>query len=129
MGYDETCSWLGRGLIKPTMKFSTKDIQTKKINEGLIIDEYCSHIEGLPIDGAIAHSNASFGPKINKDFTELFFVLEGRVVIDVEGKRYELTKEELFILPANQKHTIRGYNAKIFIACSPAFKPENISTC
>lgn len=109
------------------MKFLKKDIQKKKISDSLVIDEYCSDRNDLPIDGAVAHfANTSFGPKINRNFTELFFVLKGRIAVEIDGKRHILNEHDIFIIPPDKTHTIHGYDAQVFIACSPMFNPKNV---
>ena len=111
------------------MLFSKKKIQQKVVQEGLVIGEYCtlSELGSLPIDGAIAlFTSGQLGPKINRGFTELFFVLEGKLEIEMDNRRVVLEKEDLFIMPKDRVHTLYGYNAKIFIVCSPPFDPNNM---
>jgi mannose-6-phosphate isomerase-like protein (cupin superfamily) len=108
------------------MYFSKKNLQTKKINNSLKVSEYCLREKNLPIDGAIAYLNGIFGLKINRKFHEMFFVISGKVKIDLEETEYMLEEEDLFIIPPDKAHTIYGYDAKIFIACTPQFNARNI---
>ena len=57
------------------MQFLWNNAGKKDINKNLVIYEICHNSHGLPIDGAIAELNGIFGPKINKTFTELFFII------------------------------------------------------
>jgi len=106
--------------------FSKKNVQTKELNDGLIIDEYCAKEKNLPIDGAMARFNGSFGPKVNKKFYELFLVISGKMKIDLEGTKYILEEGDIFILPPDKVHTTYGYAAKVFIACTPQFEAKNV---
>ena len=108
------------------MKFSKNGAKKKEISNALVVDEYCAHVPNLPIDGAVAYLDGSFGPKTNVNFTELLFVLKGKIVIQFDKNVYELYEEDMFIIPPNKKHSLNGSNAKIFIACAPGFRPENL---
>jgi len=111
------------------MFFSKNMAQIKKNSKNLKILEYCTPQDHshLPMDGAIAYfKTGSFGPKINRNFTELFFILEGALTIELEDQVFKLEKDDLFIIPTGKKHTLFGHNAKLFISCSPQFDPENM---
>lgn len=106
------------------MLFLKDNGKINQVAENLEVFEYCNIIESTEreMDGAIAYFKAgSFGPKINKGFTELFFMLEGELVIKLEGETFNLKKDDLFIMPKNKKHILYGYDAKIFISCTPPF--------
>jgi mannose-6-phosphate isomerase-like protein (cupin superfamily) len=109
------------------MKFSHNDVITKKFTDFLKVEEYRKSGEAYeyPMDGAIAYLDGEFGPKKNTTFTELFFVLEGEVVVKIDGKNDEvLKKEDMFIMDRDVVHTLIGKKAKMFIVCNPPFEPE-----
>ena len=54
------------------MKFLHKDSSCINITDDITLYEYCGDEAKLPIDGAYALINGSYGPKINKTFSELF---------------------------------------------------------
>jgi len=109
------------------MKFAKEYAQVKSFDNGVTVREYCQGVKDLPLDGAIAYfDNGVFGPKKNRVFAELFYVLKGTLMIDMDAQTYELAKGDMFIIPPGKAHTIYGIKAKVFIACSPAFDPKNV---
>lgn len=98
----------------------------KKINDSLRVYEMCHDKRKLPMDGAIAELNGVFGPKINKMFTELFFVISGMLIIEEDGKIYELKERDMYIVLPGKIHTLRGTNCSAFISCTPPFDPLNM---
>lgn len=111
------------------MKFSHKDSEIKHITDRIILNEYCADGLNLPIDGAYAQINGPFGPKINKTFTELFFVVAGTLKIEMNNTVHELNSKDLFIVPPNTKHKILGDTCEVFIACTPQFNVNEVEIC
>lgn len=59
------------------MKFSQSDVYLKNVF-GIKLTEYCTKIKNLPIDCAIAKfRNNEYPWKINHNFHEMFFILNG----------------------------------------------------
>ena len=109
------------------MKFAYKDIMTKKLTDKIKVEEYRKPDESCkyPMDAAIAYLDEQYGPKKNTGFTELFFMIEGELVIKIDGKEDEiLRKDDVFIMDKNVIHTIIGKKAKAFVVCNPPFYPE-----
>ena len=75
------------------MKFLHKDSIQKKITDQIILHEYCETVSNLPVDGAYAKINGPLGPKINKSFTELFFVISGKLQLAVVGVTHDLNEK------------------------------------
>ena len=101
------------------MKFCHKNTYEKKLADGLTVLEY----EKSPfnIDGAIAYLDGVFGPKKNKTFTELFYVVEGEVEIKSGNKIETLIKDDFYVMKPNITHILVGKKAKLFIVCNPPF--------
>ncbi len=110
------------------MKFLHKDSIIKNITDQIRLHEYCENASNLPIDGAYAKINGSLGPKINK-FTELFFVISGKLQLEVEGVMHELHEKDMYIVPPNTKHKMLGTACEVFIACSPQFNENDVAFC
>lgn len=108
------------------MKFSKDDRVEIRVNDKVVVFDYCNKEKNLPIDGAVAQLDGLYGPKLNKKFSELFYVLKGSMIIDVEGEESRLEKGDVFIVLPEKEHTIYGEGAKVFIACSPQFDPKNV---
>jgi mannose-6-phosphate isomerase-like protein (cupin superfamily) len=98
----------------------------KEINDCLKVYEMCHDKRNLSMDGAIAELNGVFGPKINKTFTELFFVISGKLVIEEDDKSYELKERDMYIVLPGKTHTLHGINCSMFISCTPPFDPLNM---
>ncbi len=111
------------------MKFLHKDSTIKNITDKIILYEYCENASNLLIDGAYAKINGSLGPKINKSFTELFFVISGKLQLEIEGVIHELHEKDMYIVPPNTKHKILGTACEVFIACSPQFNENDVKFC
>jgi len=112
------------------MKFSYDHAQRYAVSDYLEIVEYCSPKERLqvPLDGAVGYfKKGSFGPKVNTGFTELFFVLDGCLTIEIDTSVLHLKKEDMFIVPEGKVHTLHGDSARLFISCTPPFSPEKVS--
>jgi mannose-6-phosphate isomerase-like protein (cupin superfamily) len=108
------------------MKFLFKESKEIQITDQIILNEYCSDISNLAIDGAYAKINGPYGPKINTTFSELFFVITGKLRIDLNGEIHELNKKDFLIIPPNSKHKILGDHCEVFIACSPQFNINDV---
>ncbi len=108
------------------MKFPHKDSKRIQITDHIQLDEYCSSNLNLPIDGAYATINGSLGPKINKTFSELFFVISGTLMIEQEGEVHELGAKDMFIVKPNIKHKIIGTACEVFISCAPQFSMDEV---
>ncbi len=108
------------------MKFLHKNSIQKQISDDIILNEYCTNHINLPIDGAYAIINGALGPKINKSFTELFFVISGKLQIEQNNVIYELNEKDMFIVQPNVKHKINGFSCEVFISCAPQFNPDSI---
>ena len=69
------------------MKFAKNKRIKKQYHDGLTVYEYCPGDKKFSLDGAVAEfSKGVLGPKINKSFQELIFMLDGKVP-DVETQR------------------------------------------
>ena len=111
------------------MEFLYKDSKPKQITEHIILNEYCEGVTDLPIDGAYAQINGAFGPKINRTFSELFFVISGKLHLEVNDVLHTLTAKDMYIVPPNTKHKILGENCEAFISCSPQFNVQHMEMC
>jgi len=108
------------------MQFLWINAITKQVNDGLTISELCNNSQNLTMDGAVAELNGVFGPKINKTFTELFFVISGKLTIEENGQIYELKERDMYIISPGIKHTLHGVDCTVFISCTPPFNPNQI---
>ncbi|MBS3052722.1 MAG: AraC family ligand binding domain-containing protein [Candidatus Aenigmarchaeota archaeon] len=64
------------------------------------------------------------GFAINKVFEEIIFVLNGKGRITIDGKSYDLTKNDAVMLKPGKKYYYEG-DIKVLTFTSPAFKVEN----
>lgn len=111
------------------MKFLHKDSNCINITDNIILYEYCKHEANLAIDGAYALINGSYGPKINKIFSELFFVITGKLEIEYNNSIHLLQAKDILIVPPGIKHKIVGYESEVFISCAPQFDPNEVELC
>lgn len=108
------------------MKFLHKDSNRKNITDNIVLDEYCENESNLPIDGAYAKIDGYLGPKINKSFFELFFVISGKLQIEQDGTIHNLGEKDMYIVRPNTKHKIFGIECEVFISCSPQFNENDV---
>lgn len=106
------------------MKFFRNKAKVKALTPNLKVYEYCSEFNNLPIDAAIAELDGNFGPKINKNFTELFFIIAGKLVVFEDDIKHELNIHDVYIMLPEKKHSLYGEKCTFFISCAPQFKPE-----
>jgi mannose-6-phosphate isomerase-like protein (cupin superfamily) len=111
------------------MKFIYKETKQKNITDKIILTEYCANVSNLSVDGAYATIDGPYGPKINKNFTELFFVISGRLKVEMNDTIYEMLEKDLFIILPGVKHKILGDTCEVFIACSPQFNAQQVDLC
>jgi mannose-6-phosphate isomerase-like protein (cupin superfamily) len=107
----------------------SSDLETAIVKNtlGIEITEYCSNITNLPIDCAIAKfRNGEYPQKINHNFYEMFYVLDGECFIEFEDERVHLKKHDVFILEPEKKHSIKAAYADILISCTPQFDIKNV---
>ena len=108
------------------MKFSKDNVLVKAQN-GVELVEYCSQAKDLPIDCAIAKFRDGCYPrKMNKNFHEMFFVLEGTCEIIFDDHVEILEAGDAFIMPVDTAHTIKAKHADILISCTPQFDINNV---
>ena len=108
------------------MKFTWKDVTLKILSDKIRAFEYCEKIKNLPIDAAIIKIDDQLGPKINKQFAELFFVLSGQLIIWEQNNQHVLNKLDMFIMYPQITHIILGKKCTLFVSCAPQFNPENV---
>lgn len=111
------------------MKFLHKDSNCINITDNIMLYEYCETKSNLAIDGAYALINGSYGPKTNKTFSELFFVISGKLEVEYNNSIHVLQAKDMLIVPPRTKHKIIGYECEAFISCSPQFDPNEVEFC
>lgn len=108
------------------MRFLWVNASKKEFNNNLTVYEMCHDPHNLPMDGAIAELDGVFGPKINKTFTELFFVVSGKLIIKEDDKMHELNERDMYIVSPGKMHTLQGMGCTMFISCTPPFDPKQM---
>lgn len=111
------------------MKFGFNDSIEKEVF-GIKILEYCGSENSFPIDCAIVRfRNNEYPCKINHDFYETFFVLEGECSIIFEDATVCLSKYDFFIIPPEKKHISKAKFADVMVSCTPPFDAGNVEFC
>jgi hypothetical protein len=94
---------------------------------GIDIAEHCVANNPFPIDCAVAKfRNNEYLWKINHNFHEMFYVLEGECFIEFENETVHLKKQDVHIIEPGRAHTTRAEYADILIACTPPFDIKNV---
>jgi len=109
------------------MKFFWNNTTQKHLSTSVKVYEYCDKFNNLPIDAAIAELDGQFGPKINNVFTELFFVISGKLTILEGNNEHTLNTRDVYIMQPGIKHVLYGEKCTLFISCSPQFNPVNVN--
>jgi len=108
------------------MKFSSENTTTNTYF-GIEITDYCGKNNPFHIDCAIAKfRNGKYPWKINHNYEEMFFVLDGDFTIDLENDTIILKKNDVYIMQSGVKHCVHSIDADVLIACTPPFNMKNI---
>jgi mannose-6-phosphate isomerase-like protein (cupin superfamily) len=109
------------------MKFPFENVTWKKAN-GVEIAEYCPLEKNpFPIDCAIAKfRNGVYPWKINHNFHEVFYILEGECFIEFEDESVHLKKQDVCVIEPERKHIIKAEYADILICCTPPFDEKDL---
>jgi mannose-6-phosphate isomerase-like protein (cupin superfamily) len=93
---------------------------------GIDIVEHCVANNPFPIDCAIAKfRNNEYPWKINHNFHEMFYVLEGECFIEFDDETVHLKKQDVHVIEPGRAHTTRAEYADILIVCTPPFDIKN----
>jgi gentisate 1,2-dioxygenase len=61
---------------------------------------------------------------INKVTTHIYYVLEGEGLFSIDGKKYNVKKEDVIEIPPNTEFVFAG-KMKLLLVNTPDFKPED----
>lgn len=78
------------------------------------------------INGAVIHLSGRFpteGRVVNTNCKEMAYIIDGNVTLVLEGKKYNLEKEDLVLIEPNEKYYWEG-NVTMFVPCTPSWTPE-----
>jgi mannose-6-phosphate isomerase-like protein (cupin superfamily) len=108
------------------MRFQFENALWKK-PFGLEIAEYCTANNPFPIDCAIAKfRNNKYPWKINHNFHEMFYVLDGECFIEFKDETVHLKKQDAHVIEPGRAHTTYAEYANILIVCTPPFSIKNV---
>jgi hypothetical protein len=94
---------------------------------GIDIAEHCIANNPFPIDCAIAKFRSTRYPwKINYNFHEMFYVLDGEVRVEFKDEIVYLKKQDVHIIEPGRAHATCAEYADILIACTPPFDIKNV---
>jgi mannose-6-phosphate isomerase-like protein (cupin superfamily) len=100
----------------------------RKNNDFCWATEYPLHCKD--IDGCIIELSGRYpseGRVFNEKCKELFFVLDGKGKLSIEGKDISIKKGDLALIEVGEKYYWEG-KLKMFVTCSPAWYPEQHKT-
>ena len=60
---------------------------------------------------------------VNRVCKEMAHVLEGKGIIEVEGKKYNLKRDDVILISPGERYYFEG-NLKLALPCTPAWSPE-----
>lgn len=98
---------------------------TELFNKGTC-KTYEYNIEDKDINYCIAEIDGRFPIEkwaINRKCKEMLHILNGSGIINVEGKEYQLKKDDVVLININEKYYFKG-KMRLGIPCSPAWYPE-----
>jgi hypothetical protein len=94
---------------------------------GIDIAEHCVASNSFPIDCAIARfRNGKYPWKINHNFHEMFYILDGECFVEFDDGIIHLKKCDVYIIEPERKHTTSAEYADVLIACTPPFDIKNV---
>ncbi len=100
--------------------------QTKRFKNSPVCIAHEYPLGDKDINGVVIELKGRYPDKgrvVNLKCKELVYLLDGSVLLEVEGKKIKLEKgDEVLIMP-KEKYLWDG-NCRIFTACTPAWYPE-----
>ncbi len=104
--------------------------------DGSTIREVFNPRNSVLLNGSLAHATVEVGQKTTRHFhprsEEIYFILKGRGVMEVDGERVELGVGDAVAIPSGAKHqieTVGDENLEFLCCCAPAYSHEDTVLC
>lgn len=104
--------------------------------DGSTIREVFNPRNSALLNGSLAHATLEAGQKTARHFhpkaEEIYFVLQGRGLMEVDGQRCEVGVGEAVAIPSGAKHQIEatgGEKLEFLCCCAPAYSHEDTILC
>ncbi|RYX85339.1 cupin domain-containing protein [bacterium] len=88
------------------------------------------------LNGSLAHASLEVGQKTTRHFhpkaEEIYFILKGRGLMEVEGERVEMGEGDSVAIPNGAKHQIEAVGSEkleFLCCCAPAYTHEDTVLC
>lgn len=104
------------------MKISKEEALTVKPDDATTVHIY--PLKNDFHDLVKAEINGYHGRFKNSISTKTYIVTEGEIEFEVESKKYNCKKDDVFLIKPNQAHSMTGKNAELALICTPPFNPE-----
>ena len=105
------------------MIYTIKSAKERKVDDSLQIIDLFTKEEGN-FDLVIASIDGNHPFTLNRISQRAYFILEGHALVDVDGKEYDMKKNDFVFIDKGQPHSIRG-KAKYLIITSPPYHSLN----
>lgn len=93
--------------------------------DGSIIREY-HHSKEASLTEAVVKDVTK--PHYHKTSREIYFILDGKGLMEIEGKKEEVTEDQTIIIPPGKTHKIKNIGEdtlRILCFCTPSYNDED----
>ncbi|SRR6266571_5913595 len=91
------------------------------VDDAMTITEYFTKSDLASVSLVTGKLNGLHGKRRNQRSAKLYYVVSGELVINLEGRNYELYPGDALLIRPGEAHTIEGRAATIIMVCAPAF--------
>lgn len=105
------------------MHVAKVDAQSRKVDSAMTILNYFSPTASSKVSLVAAELNGEHSLRRNNDCDQIYYVLGGKGIIDVDNDESPLQKGDAVLILAGQTHRIVG-NLELLIVNGPAFDPN-----
>jgi quercetin dioxygenase-like cupin family protein len=87
----------------------------------MTIAEYFSGSDLTPASLVTGDLDGRHGRRRNQRSAKLYYVVSGELVVDLDGRNYELQPRDALLIRPGEPHAMEGRAANVVIVCTPAF--------
>ncbi len=101
------------------MVYKYKMAQERSVGDNMKIRDLFAG-KNMPMDFVIGELDGFHGIFINRKSIKYYFILDGNVIVTIDGEKTNVEQGDFVLIPVNSKHSIDG-KVRFAIICTPSF--------